>query len=462
MSSLNKIEKEIDVSQIKHEDDCIWPIVKSYLITLYPSKSDMLKKTSLGVIGLLLKSLILDVFSVFKIYKSNIWVFTNSERRYAINNIYFDRVTSGLLSYFDKYVLFENPIPKGRSRKKSLQKGELLVGMSWIYLIQYFIIRITKKPKIEGLEVLGNYMGMNLNKIESIYHRYHVSYLFYTFLFKVRKPKAVFVVCYYSNFGLVKACKKSKVPVLELQHGIVTEQHRAYNFSKNYGNVFFPDFFLGYGSHFNDVVSKGNVVNKSQTLDYGYSFLYEANKCLKVSSKMSFYLNEYDKVICITGQLEDTDNKLLDLINESVDKFPSYLFIYKPRKKSNKVLFKAKNNFIKWEDVNTYLLLKYCDYHLTIYSTCALESIALGTPTISIDIDGLYSQHLKSLVGDNEYNHVVDSDSTKLNDLLRSLQEKKSSPNEISNSIGNIISPMISKEFFFEFFNNIVKKKSCH
>ncbi|SFR58082.1 Protein of unknown function [Maribacter stanieri] len=460
MSQLNRIEKEFNIANIKHDGVCIWPIIKSYLITLEPTKSEILKKPK-SIIKLLLKNLFLDIFSTHKIFKSKIWVFTNSERRYAINNSYFDRVTSGLLDYFDNYVLFENPIPKGRSSKNKLQKGEFLIGMSWIYLIQFLILKFSKTPRIEAFVDLENYLEQDLSKIKDIYHRYHAGYLFYNFLFKFIKPKGVFLVCYYSNFGLVKACKKNRIPVLELQHGIVTKNHRAYNFAKTLNGPFTPDYFLSYGPYFNSIVKNGNLVLKKNTLNYGYSFLYEANKKLRKTDEIEKLLTKFNKVICITGQLENTDRKLLKLVGNVSDEFADICFVYKPRNKNNMVTFKEKSNFIKWEDINTYLLMKYCDYHITIYSTCAIESIALGTPNIAINIDNLYSAHLKDIIGDNEYNHVVDSEK-ELNKLLLRLSNTNYNNKMVVQSISNVISPMISKELFSNFFNKVVKEKSNH
>lgn len=461
MISLNQIEKEIDIDKIRHNEDCIWPIIKSYLITLEPAKSEILKKPSLSIVKILIKNLFLDVFLIFRIFKSNIWVFTNSERRYAIKSSYFDRVSSGLLNYFDKYVLFENPIPKGRSKNKTLQEGEYLIGMSWIFLIEFLFMKITKKPKIKHIEVLEEHLKLDLSKIEKIYHRYHIGYIFYNFLFKLRKPKAIFLVCYYSNFGLIKACKKNNIPVFELQHGIVTHTHRAYNYSYVFGDLFLPDYFLGYGSHFNNIVVEGNLVNKENTLNYGYSFLYEANNKLDTNREIEELKEVFSKVICITGQLESTDEKLLRIIGEVADHFKDICFIYKPRNKGNKVSFSKKKNLLKRENINTYSLLKHCDYHLTIYSTCAIESIGLGTPNIAIDIDGLFSTYLKGIIGKNKHNHTVQNKQSLIS-LLNSLKYAVYDSTKVAKSINNIISPMISEELFFDFFNKVIEKKPNH
>ncbi|MBU2995974.1 hypothetical protein KO500_05995 [Cellulophaga baltica] len=454
--SYSQIEKDFDVSKIKHKNTCIWPIIKSYLITLEPSKNEILKKTSSQVIWTLLKGVVPDIFSIYKVYKSDNWVFTNSERRYAINNIHFDRITSGLLKYTTNYVLFENPIPKGKTKFKKLQKGEFIIGMSFIFFIQFILLKLIKKPNIKGLKKLEKYLKKDLESIKNIYHRYHVGFLFYNFIFKFKKPKAVFVVCYYSNFGLLKACKKNKIPVIELQHGLVTKEHRAYNFSSYYGDEYIPDYFLSYGPYFTNIIKSTNFVSEENILDYGYSFIFEVNKNLEKSIEFTEISKKFEKVICITGQLENTDTELLSLINSVAEKFSKICFIYKPRNTNNNVNFLKRNNILKWEKINTYELIKFSDYHMTVYSTCALESLALGTPNISVDIDGLYSTHLKGIIGANKYNHVV-TDKKSLESLLDHIKSSKNNSKKVAESSNYIFSPMISRDSFYNFFNKIVE-----
>ncbi|MCX2680678.1 hypothetical protein OOZ15_12055 [Galbibacter sp. EGI 63066] len=455
LNSLNQIEKNYNVLQLEHKGICVWPVIKSYLITLNTQNSEILKEVSGYNIKILLRNIFSDIFSFFNIYKSDIWVFTNSERRYEINNLHFDRITSSLLNYFGEYILFENPVPKGKTKKWKLQKGEFLIGMSWIYLIQFVIIKLTKRPKISRLSDLEEHLNTNLDKIRKIYHRHHAGSIFYKLLFKIKKPKKVFVVCYYSNFGLIKACKESNIPVIELQHGIVTKEHRAYYFNKNYGNFFLPDYFFGFGNYFNKIVSDGNLVDKKKTLNYGYSFLHEVNAKLEKPDDFLKIYERFDKVICVTGQLESTDRHLLRVMDKITEKFPEIYFIFKPRNKKNKIPFPEKGNFVRRNDINTYQLLKYSDFHITIYSTCALESIALGTPNISIDIEGLYTQHLKELIHENEYNFYAKNEND-LESIISNLKSRQYHREKVSLSIKEIMAPMISKELFFGFFQQIV------
>ena len=137
------IEEYFDVKTIKLKGVSIWPIIKSYLIGI-EKDTPIIKEGSRSTIIILLKNLISDILSFQNIRNSKYWVFTNSERRYYINQESFDRITTGLLHYLDNYLLFENPLPKGRTKKKNLQKGEHYLGMSWIFLLQFLLLKFSK------------------------------------------------------------------------------------------------------------------------------------------------------------------------------------------------------------------------------------------------------------------------------------------------------------------------------
>ncbi len=448
------IEDNIDVTKIQHRGVSIWPVIKSYLPGII-GEFDIIKEATTPHIRLLFKNLLRDLFSIRKFRKNSFWVFTNSERRYHINDTSFDRITTGLLNYFDSYLLFENPIPKGSTKACKLQRGEQNIGMSWIFLLQYFLMKTATVPEIVHLQVLERYLGKELSKLRTIYGRILAGARAYSLLIRIFRPKAIFVVCYYSNFELIIAAKKHAVPVVELQHGLVTETHRAYYFSQWQPSVFMPDYFLSYGSYSTDIISRGKVVPKERILDYGYSFLEAVNKRLTMSPSLAALKQKYRRTICITGQLEVTDTPLLQMIDRIAPLFPETCFIFKPRFSHKESSFKEQSNFISLEEHNTYELLKYCDYHLTVYSTCALESLALGTPNIAVDIKGYYSRFLKGTLENNPYNYAAVTEEH-LRIILQDLENEPAGAAVVEASIAHIFSPLANRKSFFDFFKGIL------
>ena len=453
-----EIENNVAVEKIGHKGVSIWPIIKSYGIE-FVDEMKVVKTANLSNIRILLKSLAADLISLSKLKKSPYWVFTNSERRYYINDLSFDRVTTGLIKYIDNYVLFENPIPKGRTKQNKLHQGEHLVGMSWIFLLQFLTIKLTSPPKIENLHLLEEYLGEDMSMIKKVYHRIYAGSFIYGALMRMLKPKAIFVVCYYSQFELISAAKKYNIPVIELQHGLITEGHRAYFFKAKQSKKLMPDFFLSYGKYFSNIVSQGHLVGPNHVLDYGYSFLEEVGKHLTISPKLSGLKEQYGTLVCVTGQLETTDTELLRMIKKVSNEIPNICFLFKPRLLNSFSHIDRPINLLIAEDINTYELLKFCDVHITVYSTCALESLALGTPNVSIDIKGYYSKYMEHLLGDNPYNYEVRTFED-LRKTLQNLQEKTFEKEIIQKSIGHIFSPMVPPKTFHGFFQKIMKEIS--
>ncbi|MBU2948251.1 hypothetical protein [Zobellia uliginosa] len=452
--NLKKIETEVAVDKIAHKGVSIWPILKSYLVGIV-GENNIIKEANLPYLRLFLKTLPSDLLSIRNMGKSKYWVFSSSQTRFHINEDSFDRVSTGLLKYLKGYVLLENPIPKGKTESKKLQKGEYYVGMSWIYLIQFIILKLSKSPEIENLDLLETYLKKDLSKIKYIYHRIHAGKRLYNMLFKLYKPKAIFVVCYYSNFELILAAKKNNIPVIELQHGLVTDSHRAYHFEEKQPNNLMPDYFLSYGKYASDTVIKGNLFEKGWVLDYGYTFIEEVQERLSVSYELQEIKKSFKKTVCITGQLKTTDEPLLEIISSISLKFPEICFIFKPRHYVDRESFISSTNLVRLGEINTYELLKYCDYHLTVYSTCALEALALGTPTISLNIKGYYNRFLKRLLGENPYNFVAETEE-QLVDVLNEIEGRTFVKSKIKESISHVFSPQVDTEGFNDFFSKIV------
>ncbi|HET8737393.1 MAG TPA: hypothetical protein VFM69_12415 [Pricia sp.] len=445
------VERNVEVGKITHDGISIWPVLKSYLIDI-AGEHKVIKEMNTSYIKILLKNLIGDLWSLREIGKSEYWVFSNSQTRFHINEDSFDRVTTGLLKYLKGYMFFENPIPKGRTEAKRLQKGEHYIGMSWIYLVQFIILKCTRSPKIENLNLLESYLKKDISKIRYIYHRIQAGKKLYNFLFKLYRPKVIFLVCYYSNFELILAAKKNNIPVIELQHGLVANGHRAYHFKERQPNAFLPDYFLSYGNYASNTVVKGNLFERAQVLEYGYTFIEEVEERLNISSELKEIKNAFRKTVCITGQLQVTDVLLLNVISSISNTFPDICFIFKPRRYSEQTAFNSTANFFTLGHLNTYELLKYCDYHLTVYSTCALEALALGTPNICLDINGLYNKHLKTILGNNPYNFTAGS-GEELAKVLNEMGDRTFIKSEVKNSISHFFSPQIDPETFLEFFD---------
>ena len=63
-------------------------------------------------------------------------------------------------------------------------------------------------------------------------------------------PKVVVVECSYDKHTLIEAAQREAVPVVEIQHGVVSRHHFGYHFPRQSGTpAVFPDWFLAWGNY---------------------------------------------------------------------------------------------------------------------------------------------------------------------------------------------------------------------
>ena len=62
------------------------------------------------------------------------------------------------------------------------------------------------------------------------------------------RPKVVVVICSYGKEDFIEACKDKSIPVVELQHGIISQYHPGYSFQGNIKRTF-PDYLLTWGDY---------------------------------------------------------------------------------------------------------------------------------------------------------------------------------------------------------------------
>ena len=69
----------------------------------------------------------------------------------------------------------------------------------------------------------------------------------YNKLLRKIKPKAVVIVCSYGKENFIEACKSNAIPVIELQHGVITKYHTGYSYEKDKAKKHtFPDFLFSF------------------------------------------------------------------------------------------------------------------------------------------------------------------------------------------------------------------------
>ncbi len=211
------------------------------------------------------------------------------------------------------------------------------------------------------------------------------------------KPKVVIVVCSYGKEDFIEACKIKKIPVAEIQHGVITKYHVGYSYEKkNAVKYTFPDYLLTFGNYWKDSVSY--PIEKDHIFSVGYPEFEHKKKRYKNIKKK--------KQILFISQ---------KTIGEQLSRFAVELS--KIRKFDYKILYKlhpfeadfwyedypwlAESNIQIVDHLGKplYKLFAESEIQIGVYSTALFEGLSFGVKTLLVDLPGI--DYMEDLIDNN-------------------------------------------------------------
>lgn len=84
-------------------------------------------------------------------------------------------------------------------------------------------------------------------------------------------PAALVIVTSYGKETLIEAGKNRDIPVIELQHGLLSKRHPGYSFHGDRTKEMFPDYFFTFGEFWKEYVEY--PIPDSQVVPIGYPYL---------------------------------------------------------------------------------------------------------------------------------------------------------------------------------------------
>lgn len=317
-------------------------------------------------------------------------------------------------------------------------KNHIAKIMYKLKLTKNEIIYIVEKFK-EVAEYLKNKYRINLNLWKVVCEQTCILLSEYKTACKIItkiNPKVLYVECAYSPTHLlfIYAAKELNIPIVEFQHGLISEKHIAYIYNeKTYNADPVPDYICVYGSYFEKLIKEMNPNLNINIIKYGYPLLYEEvlekhNDVREVKSKYTYlittqgegYSNYWVKFI---KELLALDNKAKILLKVHPNEMIIYKQLYKEILENSRVAVSGNENI--------YDCLKKSMIHLSCFSTCHYESLVYDVPTYVIKFPGW--KHVKRL---KEYNVKYFKSARELVEYLNLNQEE------------NILFDKFKKDFF--------------
>jgi len=215
----------------------------------------------------------------------------------------------------------------------------------------------------------------------------------YQKLIKKINPKAVIIICNYGKEDFVEVCKLNNVPVIELQHGVITKYHVGYSYEKDSAKKNnFPDFLFTFGKYWGESVNY--PIPKEKIVHVGFPEL-------EIRSKRYQEVKKKKQILFISQKTIGT--KLSKFAVElSQTKNLDYKIIYKLHpfeviswKENFPWLAQSDIEVVDHQGRNLYQLFAESEVQVGVYSTAIFEGLSYHLKTFLVDTTGIdYMENL--------------------------------------------------------------------
>ena len=221
-------------------------------------------------------------------------------------------------------------------------------------------------------------------------------------------PNLILMLNEYGNFqrAILIAGREKGVPVVAIQHGIITPTHRGYMFGEEEkGKVILPDMTCVYGQYHYDLITRNSIYEPTQVTVTGqprYDILYHAERIYSKEQFLKTYsINPAHKIVLWATQchgLTDEENKKnFEAVFKTMESLEDVTLVIKQHPGEGELYSKLIEKWLKAFKIHavltpkssdTYEQLFVCDVMMTKNSTTAMEAIALDKPVVVLNLSG--------------------------------------------------------------------------
>jgi hypothetical protein len=408
LKEIEFIENNIPVENITAGKLQVWPFFKYYFSCLYISKLGPFQING-NILRSFFRYFFYGFFNIFRSY--DYFIFSASNQRKLINGKYVDKSVDHLIEQLGgRSLVIETPTTTHYPLNKIPTKHIISRHLFYLPVILYsklFLFRLKIKNE-HYLDQILKERNVDLD-YKTLVKRHVAQYKIMSLLLKIYRPKAVFMVCSYVHMGFIKAMKDNGIIVAELQHGIISKSHSAYNLYKEMDRNFYPDYLLTFGSQEKRVFEGKNFfIDPKNVLTLGHYYIDHIVNNYSGDEAFRQLKSSYARVVAITEHGMEIDRKVIDFLKEAAKLNENILYIYIPRYdeyKEGNYNFPANIKIVK--SLNTYEIIRESDFHSTVFSTCAMEAPSLGTQNILINLENLSEIHYGSVLTNKEITRFV-------------------------------------------------------
>lgn len=412
----------------------IYPWLKSRLFHKLMMGQEVLKSKNFMVLFTQLSTLSYGFFNIFRNYDA--WAFTTSSERVLIDGKYTDKSMDyignncGLKMLVVELQLF-------RRFKRRQVASQYVVSRAWlIFIEELYLFFCLRKVKINNESVFTEVqkrLNLQINTL-AITKKYLAQYrIMSLILSRLPKPKVVFITVSYANFGYIRAFKEHNIRVVEIQHGLIGENHFSYRYGYAPSANQFPDEILVFGQRDKSFFQNQTRIPIRNVVVIG-SFVLEHFHRKATINKVPF------KRILVSLQDSHWSVALLDFIVRFNQLVPNKIEWIIQTRRTPQSYYRQKYEFstnVKFSELSIYEAIAECDAHLTIFSTTALESLSIGKPTFLYNYEGASRTYLDFFLREQPHSYFFNS-VEEFSEMLSGINVFSSQ--EISHSADSLIS----------------------
>ena len=241
---------------------------------------------------------------------------------------------------------------------------------------------------------------------------------FFSRQLKITRPKRLIVDCWYSwrQMAAMLAASRLQIPCIDTQHGLQGVGHPGYSGWRRpiaASNAIFPSHFWVWGREDAGALKRGNAPENTENRITVIGNLWlnrwrdapPSTGHRAVAGLMSRWRGEA-RVVLVTLQTGiDIDRALLDILQNSP---ANWHWFIRPRggtreehyalQQRMRAASSARIDVVAAAAKPLYSLFRAADWHVTGFSTCAVEALAFGVPTVLLHPSGAdaFSSYLSS------------------------------------------------------------------
>ena len=434
---LKEVESSYDLDSVKINNEPIWPFLRNYFATKVNNAQGREVNLTLKQKISMLPKLFYGTKYWFKKYDTII--FSNTLEKRKKGDKYYDKLFDEYAYLKNNSLIIETPVYNHFKRNK-LENTNICSSIPLYFRELIYSKLHYRNTTIENENILKEIClkyKLEVNYF-ALAKRFLAQQRTMKRLIKKFKPKTFAFSFSYNKQGYIIEANNQNVNTIEFQHGIIDSNHIAYNLFKNYSKKQYPNYLLSYGKREkNFFASNGNFIDSSNVFPIGHSYLDYILNNAKPSVKFKNQTKSFSKLICVSLQEIEAGFELVKKISEISKNNPNIGFLLAPRKESEEFYnsnFNIQTNMLFIKEHNVYELMRFCDFHLTVYSTCALEALPLGAFNILYNIENKSKIHFEWLEKQNEHTRIINQNS-ELVKIINNTETKRESIIESGNQI---------------------------